>query len=156
MLLVFFLFNWIGGDPAYFLAGKIPNPETIANIRKQLGVDEPYIVQLWIFVKQILSGDFGASWSTNERVTQIFATRLGPSLTVLVPLLMISTILGMAAAMLVAYVRDSLTDRAVMVACTVAQSVSILVYILVSSTSSPTSSAGSRCRAGASRSWITC
>ena len=131
VLLVFFVFNFVGGDPAYLLAGKIPNPETIANIRKQLGVDEPYVVQLWIFVKQILTGDFGASWSTNERVSQIFATRLGPSLTVLVPLLMISTLLGMAAAMLIAYVRGSLTDRAVMVACTVAQSVSILVYILV-------------------------
>ena len=131
ILLVFFLFNWIGGDPAYLLAGKIPNPETVANIRKQLGVDEPYTVQLWIFVKQALHGDFGVSWSTNERVADIFATRLGPSLTVLVPLLLISTILSMAAAMLVAYVRGSLTDRAVMIACTVAQSISILVYILV-------------------------
>jgi peptide/nickel transport system permease protein len=131
VLLVFFLFNWVGGDPAYLLAGKIPNPETIANIRKQLGVDEPYAVQLWIFVKQVLSGDFGVSWSTNERVSEIFASRLGPSLTVLVPLLAISTLLGMAAAMLVAYVRGSLTDRAVMIACTVGQSISILVYILV-------------------------
>jgi peptide/nickel transport system permease protein len=131
VLLVFFLFNWIGGDPAYILAGKISNPETIANIRRQLGVDQPYAVQLWIFVKQILSGDFGVSWSTNEAVNNIFRTRLGPSLTVLVPLLVISTLLGMAAAMLVAYLRGSLTDRAVMVACTVAQSVSILVYILV-------------------------
>ena len=131
VLLVFFLFNWIGGDPAYLLAGKISNPETIENIRKQLGVDQPYSVQLWIFVKQILTGDFGVSWNTNESVTRIFRTRLGPSLTVLVPLLLISTLLSMAAAMLVAYVRGSLTDRAVMVACTVAQSVSILVYILV-------------------------
>jgi peptide/nickel transport system permease protein len=131
ILLVFFLFNWVGGDPAYLLGGKIPNPETIANIRRQLGVDEPYAVQLWLFVKQVLHGDFGVSWSTNERVSEIFATRLGPSLTVLVPLLMISTILGMAAAMLVAYVRGSLTDRAVMIACTVGQSISILVYILV-------------------------
>ena len=131
VLLVFFLFNWIGGDPAYLLAGKISNPTTIENIRKQLGVDQPYTVQLWIFVKQILSGDFGVSWNTNESVTNIFKTRLGPSLTVLVPLLLISTLLSMAAAMLVAYVRGSLTDRAVMVGCTVAQSISILVYILV-------------------------
>ena len=131
VLLVFFLFNWVGGDPAYLLAGKISNPETIENIRKQLGVDQPYSVQLWIFVKQILTGDFGVSWNTNESVARIFRTRLGPSLTVLVPLLAISTLLSMAAAMLVAYVRGSLTDRALMVACTVAQSVSILVYILV-------------------------
>src|SRR6059036_2795025 len=90
VLLVFFLFNWVGGDPAYVLAGKISSAEQIENIRRQLGVDQPYTVQLWIFVKQIASGDFGASWSTNERVAEIFATRLGPSLTVLVPLLAIS------------------------------------------------------------------
>jgi peptide/nickel transport system permease protein len=131
VLLVFFLFNWVGGDPAYLLAGKISNPATIENIRRQLGVDQSYAVQLWIFVKQILSGDFGASWATNERVSSVFLTRLGPSLTVLVPLLLISTLLGMAGAMLVAHLRGSLTDRAVMIACTVGQSISILVYILV-------------------------
>ena len=131
VLLVFFLFNWVGGDPAYLLAGKISNPETIENIRRQLGVDQPYSVQLWIFIKQILSADFGASWATNEPVSAIFGTRLGPSLTVLVPLLLVSTLLGMAGAMLVAYLRGSLADRAVMIACTVGQSISILVYILV-------------------------
>jgi peptide/nickel transport system permease protein len=131
MLLVFVLFNWIGGDPAYLLAGKIANPEQIENIRRGLGVDQPYWVQLRIFLQQVLTGDFGTSWATQERVSEIFATRLGPSLTVLVPLLAISTVLSLAAAMLVAYLRGSLTDRAVMVACTVAQSISILVYILV-------------------------
>jgi len=131
VLLVFFLFNWVGGDPAYILAGKIANPESIENIRRSLGVDQPYWVQLWIFIQQVAVADFGASWSTNERVSQIFATRLGPSLTVLLPLLVVSTILALAAAMLVAYYRGSLTDRAIMIGCTVGQSVSILVYILV-------------------------
>ena len=131
MLLVFLLFNWVGGDPAYVLAGKVTSPERIEEIRRSLGVDQPYWVQLWIFVKQAALGDFGASWSTNERVSQIFATRLGPSLTVLIPLLLVSTVLALAAAMLVAYYRGSLTDRAIMIACTVGQSISILVYILV-------------------------
>ena len=131
VILVFLLFNWVGGDPAYMLAGKIANAERIEEIRRGLGIDQPYWVQLWIFIKQIAVGDFGASWSTNERVSQIFLTRLGPSLTVLIPLLLVSTVLGMAFAMLVAYYRGSLTDRAVMIACTVGQSVSILVYILV-------------------------
>ena len=131
VLLVFFLFNWVGGDPAYLLAGKISNPEQIENIRRQLGVDQPYYIQLWIFIRQIATGDFGVSWSTNEQVSQIFATRLIPSLTVLVPLLVIGTLLSMAAAMLVAYVRGALTDRLIMIGCTVGQSISILVYIIV-------------------------
>jgi peptide/nickel transport system permease protein len=131
MALVFLLFNWIGGDPAYLLAGKIPDPERVENIRRQLGVDQPWHIQFWIFVQQVATADFGASWATNERVSAIFTTRLAPSLTVLVPMLVISTVLAMAAAMLVAYFRGSLTDRAIMIGCTVGQSVSILVYILV-------------------------
>jgi len=131
MLLVFVLFNWIGGDPAYLLAGKFSDPQRIENIRRQLGIDRPFYVQFWIFLKQVVTGDFGASWATNERVSDIFTTRLGPSLTVLVPMLLVSTLLAMAAAMLVAYVRGSLTDRAVMIGCTLGQSISILVYILV-------------------------
>src|SRR5450432_3603131 len=95
VLLVFFLFNLVGGDPAYLLAGKITNPEQIENIRRQLGIDRPYYVQLWIFLGQIATGDFGVSWATNEKVSAIFATRLGPSLTVLVPMLVIGTALSM-------------------------------------------------------------
>ncbi len=131
ILLVFILFNWVGGDPAYVLAGKISSAEQIENIRRQLGVDQPYYVQLWIFIKQVLTADFGASWSTNETVSHIMATRLGPSLTVLVPLLIISTLVAIGLALGVAYVRGSLTDRAVMIVCTVGLSISILVYIIV-------------------------
>src|SRR5437762_11981228 len=131
VLLVFVLFNTVGGDPAYVLAGKISSQEQIDNIRRQIGVDQPYYVQLAIFVKQIVTADFGASWSTNERVSNILATRLGPSLTVLVPLLVISTLIAIALALAVAYVRGSLTDRMVMIVCTVGLSISILVYIIV-------------------------
>lgn len=131
VLLVFLLFNWVGGDPAYVLAGKMSNPEQIANIRRQLGIDQPFIVQLWIFIKQIATFDFGSSWSTGESVADIIRTRLGPSLTILIPLTILETMLAVALALAIAFVRGSLTDRLVMVACTVGMSISILVYIIV-------------------------
>jgi peptide/nickel transport system permease protein len=120
-----------GGDPAYLLAGKMADADEIANIRRQLGTDLPAHTQLWIFVKQIVSFDFGQAWSTGEPVSSIISTRLGPSLTVLVPLTLLETVIGVALALSIAFVRGSLTDRAVMVACTVGMSVSILVYIIV-------------------------
>jgi peptide/nickel transport system permease protein len=131
VLLVFFLFNWVGGDPAYLLAGKMADPSAIENIRRQLGTDQPYATQLWIFVKQIATFDFGNAWSTGEPVSHIISSRLGPSLTVLVPLTILETFFGIALALAIAFVRGSLTDRAVMVACTAGMSVSILVYIIV-------------------------
>jgi peptide/nickel transport system permease protein len=131
ILLIFFLFNAVGGDPAQVLAGKISNPEQIANIRKQLGVDEPYWYQLWVFVKQVFTFDFGRSWSTNEEVSRIILTRVGPTLTIMVPVLIIETSLSVMFAIMVAYVRGSLTDRAIMIVCTTAMSISFLVYIIV-------------------------
>ncbi len=131
IVLVFVLFNWVGGDPAYLLAGKMADEAAIANIRAQLGIDQPVWVQLGIFLKQILTFDFGNAWSTGEPVSHIIASRLGPSLTVLVPLTLLETFLGIALALAIAFVRGSLTDRAVMVACTVGMSISILVYIIV-------------------------
>ena len=130
ILLIFFLFNWVGGDPAQVLAGKISNPEQIANIRKQLGVDQPYWYQLWVFVQQVFTFDFGRSWSTNEEVSRILLTRVGPTLTIMVPVLLIETVLAVVFAIMVAYVRGSLTDRAIMVICTTAMSISFLVYII--------------------------
>lgn len=131
VLLVFVLFNWVGGDPAYLLAGKMSDAASIENIRRQLGVDQPWHVQLWIFVKQVATFDFGQSWATGEAVSDILGTRLGPSLTVLVPLTVLETVLGIALALAVAFLRGSLTDRMLMVACTVGMSISILVYIIV-------------------------
>ena len=113
------------------LAGKITNLEQIENIRKQLGVDQPYWYQLWIFVKQIVTFDFGRSWATNEAVSNILITRVGPTLTIMIPVLLLETILGVILAIGVAYVRGTLTDRAIMMVCTVAMSISFLVYIIV-------------------------
>ena len=131
ILLVFFLFNWVGGDPAYVLAGKISNPEQIAAIRRELGVDRSIGVQLLVFVRQVATLDFGRSWATGELVSSILQTRVGPTLTVMVPVLVLETLLAVVLALGVAHLRGSLTDRAVMVTCTVAMSISFLVYIIV-------------------------
>jgi len=131
ILLVFVLFNWVGGDPAQVLAGKVPDPAQIENIRRQLGLDQPWWVQLWIFVQQVFTFDFGRSWSTNQLVSEVLLTRIGPTLTIMVPMLLLETLLAVTLALLVAYVRGSLTDRAVMLVTTIAMSISFLVYIIV-------------------------
>ena len=131
VLLVFFLFKAFGGDPAEILGGLSASPEQINAIRQQLGLNEPWWVQLGIFLKQIVSFDWGRSWATNESVANLFATRLPATLTVMVPILILDTLLAIPIALLVAYLRGSLTDRTIMVATTVALSISFLVYVIV-------------------------
>ncbi len=131
ILLVFFLFKYFGGDPSELLAGMSATPEQIASIRGQLGLDRPVTEQLWIFIKQIASFEWGSSWATKEPIDNLFATRLPATLTIMVPILILEVALAIVAGVAVAYVRGSLTDRLVMVITTVALSISFLVYVVV-------------------------
>ena len=131
VLLVFFLFKYFGGDPAEILGGLNASPEQIDAIREQLGLNKPVLEQLWIFVQQILTFDWGRSWATQESVANLFATRLPATLTVMVPILVLEVLLAIPFALAVAYVRGSLTDRSIMVLTTVALSISFLVYVIV-------------------------
>jgi len=130
ILLIFFLFKFFGGDPAEILAGQIADKAQIEAIRQNLGLDQPWWVQLWIFLKQIFSFDFGQSWMTKEKVSTLFATRLPATLTVMIPILLLDVCLAVPLAMLVAYVRGSLADRTIVAICVLAMSISFLVYII--------------------------
>jgi peptide/nickel transport system permease protein len=131
VLLVFFLFKYFGGDPAEILGGLNATPEQIAAIRQQLGLDQPVWVQLGIYLKSIVTFDWGKSWATNEAVSSLFASRLPATLTVMLPILVLDVLLALPLAMWVAYRRGSLADRTLMVITTVALSISFLVYIIV-------------------------
>ena len=131
VLLVFFLFKYFGGDPAEILGGLNATQEQIAAIRQTLGLDQPWYVQLGIYLKSIATFDWGKSWATNEAVSSLFATRLPATLTVMTPILILDVLLALPIAMWVAYRRGSLADRTIMVVTTVALSISFLVYIIV-------------------------
>ena len=130
VLLVFFLFRRFGVDPAQTLAGLDATPREIAEIRQQLGLDEPWWIQLALFAKGIVTFDWGRSWATNETIAHLMATRVPATLTVALPILLLDTLIAIPIALGVAYVRGSLTDRAIMVATTVALSISFLVYVI--------------------------
>ena len=131
VLLVFFLFKAFGNDPAEILAGLNASQQTVEAIRTQLGLNDPWYVQLGIYLKGIATFDWGRSWATNESVAHLFATRLPATLTVMLPILVLDTLLALPIAMWVAYRRGSLGDRAIMIASTLALSISFLVYIIV-------------------------
>ena len=131
ILLVFFLFTYFGGDPAEIMGGLQATPEQIESMRNQLGLNKPVWEQLWLFVTKVTTFNWGSSWATQESITNIFKTRLPATLTIMIPILVLEVGLAIVAGMAVAYVRGSLTDRAVMIITTVALSVSFLVYVII-------------------------
>lgn len=131
VLLVFFLFKFFGGDPAEIIGGLNATAQQVDAIREQLGLNQPWYVQLGIYFKSIVTLDWGRSWATQEAVSNIFATRLPATLTVMFPILILDALIALPIAMWVAYRRGSLADRTIMVITTVALSVSFLVYIIL-------------------------
>lgn len=130
MLLLFVLYNLVGGDPSYILAGKSINAEVLASIRAQLGLDKSLPEQFWVFVKQVLTMDFGTSWATQQPVSEIINSRIGPSMMLLLTWQFTSLVFSLFFAACVAYYNGSVLDRAFTIISTVAMSISILVYII--------------------------
>jgi len=131
VLLVFLLFKFFGNDPAEVIAGLNGTQAQVEAIRDQLGLNRPWYVQLGIYLKSVATLDWGRSWVTNEAVSNIFASRLPATLTVMLPILILDALIALPIAMWVAYRRGSLSDRAIMIISTVALSVSFLVYIII-------------------------
>ena len=102
----------VGGDPAYILAGKNVEPEADCHM-SAFNLDQPYYIQLWIFIKQILTFNFGNSWSTGEAVSSTTATRRLHDGAGTADIL--ETLLSIALALAIAFKRGSFTDRSVMI-----------------------------------------
>ncbi len=130
MLLLFILYNWVGGDPSYILAGKSLSDEMLASIRSQLGLDKSQLEQFFIFIQQVLTMDFGTSWSTQQPVSEIINSRIGPSIMLILSWQLISLAVSLVFAASVAFFNGSIYDRTVTILSTFAMSISILVYII--------------------------
>ena len=61
-VLVFLMLRLTPGDPAAIIAGDNANTEQVALIRSRLGLDRPMFVQFFIWLGNILQGDFGESF----------------------------------------------------------------------------------------------
>ncbi len=128
--LLFVIFNVVPGDPVYQLAGKHANAETLASIRAEYGLDKPAIVQYGNLLKQLVSLDFGRSYATKQKITDMIIDGAGPSFSLVAPPFFLSTFLSLMIGMILAVFRGRWMDRLSVAMCVAGQSVSVLVYIL--------------------------
>ena len=77
--IAFMLFQFVG-DPVVFMLGQDATPEKIQQLRQDLGLDQPFIVQFAHFVLHALQGDFGVSLRQGAKVSGLIAERLPATL----------------------------------------------------------------------------
>ena len=129
-LLVFVLFTFAGEDPVRMKLGPHATPESIAELRRLWGLDQPYWAQFLDFLKQIVTFDYGRSYDHGERLSELFTAGAKVSLSLTLPPYLIGLCVNVSLAMLIAYKRGSWFDRFATGGAVMAMSISYLVYII--------------------------
>lgn len=118
------------GDPAFQLAGKNATHEQIATLRAELGLDKPLVEQYFIFIKQVVTLDWGQSWHTNESINKMILRGISPTLSLTLPPFVVSFFLCLAFAFFSTHFRNTWIDRSLVLFCLAQMSISYLVFIL--------------------------
>jgi peptide/nickel transport system permease protein len=129
-LIVFMLFDVVGGNPAYRMLGKNASPKEIKEMEHQLGLDQPLLVRYGQYLGQLARLDFGRSWSTRQKISVMIKEGIVPSLSLAVPAFIFGTILAIFVSLIAAFYRNRWPDRILVIISVMAMSVSMLVYII--------------------------
>jgi peptide/nickel transport system permease protein len=117
-VITFILVRLIPGDPARVLLGTRSTPEAIANIRAQYGLDLPLWQQYFYFLENLGSGEMGKSILYKIDVLKLVATRLEPTLALVLTSVVLSILIAVPLAALSARSRGRLADHMVRIVST--------------------------------------
>ena len=145
-LITFSLFHIALGNQAEVMAGKHATEQTIKDLERKYGWDKPLFLdtqslrtgnlkpafdsQFIFYLKQIVTLNFGRSYSTRQKISTMILDGLGPSLSLLVPAFIFGSLLGICIALFCAFFRNSFVDRALVILSIAGMSLSMLAYII--------------------------
>src|SRR5215471_6298416 len=93
--LVFMVIHLIPGDAAAVLAGPNATPEALAAIRKDMGLDQPLLVQYVVWVAHLLQGDLGKSTLSGQPITKLLQARAPATIELTLAAMAISMIIAL-------------------------------------------------------------
>ncbi len=133
---VFLLMHLIPGDPVRTMLGGETDEAVVQAYREKLHLTEPLPVQYWLWLKNALRGDFGTSYALNgQDIGELLWQRFPITMSLAVPCILVSTILGVLLGVLSAIHRGSVFDQIVTVILTAMNGVPIfwigIVFIWV-------------------------
>ena len=110
-VIVFIIMALIPGDPATAILGSFATPENVEKLNRDLGLDKPMIQRYFIWLGNMLQGDFGRSFSLNKDVLDEIFERFGATLVLAGVSFVLCSILGVVAGALSASRQFGITDK---------------------------------------------
>jgi peptide/nickel transport system permease protein len=130
-VVVFLLVQLVPGDPARTILGPGATAEGIAQVRAELGLDKPLVVQFMDYVGGLLTGDFGRSLTINKPVTEIILPRFENTVILSGAALLICVGAGVPLGMIAAKKQYSIFDRLAMFTSLVGATIPVYWLALV-------------------------
>ncbi len=109
-IMVFCLQQLMPGDPALVLAGEERDPAVLAQIRQELWLDRPLVIQYFHWIGNVLQGDLGFSWRIRQPVLQLVATKLPVTMQLAAMAFVISVSIGVPMGILSAVKKNTFWD----------------------------------------------
>jgi len=112
-VIVFVIMALIPGDPATAILGSYATPENVARLNRDLGLDKSLVEQYFIWLGNMLSGDFGTSFALNRPVLDEVMERFNATLVLAGTAFVLCAVLGIAAGVVSAANQYGLADKAI-------------------------------------------
>lgn len=113
-VVIFLVVEVAPGDPASYMLGLNAQPETVAALRTELGLDQPKLHRYLSWVGGMMTGDFGISYTYRTPVAQMVTERLWISLPLALFALTLAILLAFPAGLIAAATRGRAPDFGVM------------------------------------------
>lgn len=113
--ITFFLLYVLPADPVRQIAGRSATAQTVENIRQQLGLDQPFLVQYWRYLSGLVQGDLGRSYLQKSEVSVLIAARLPASLLLMAGAIFCELVLGLTMGIIAAMRRGTALDQSLMI-----------------------------------------
>ena len=132
-LFVFLLLRLSPGDPAAIIAGDMASPEQLAAIRESLGLNQPLYRQFFVWIWQLLQGDFSTSLMAPTPVLNMIGQRLEPTLSLALVSIVFTILISVPLGVLAAWKHGSWIDNLVMSTSVLGFSIPVFVigYVLI-------------------------
>jgi peptide/nickel transport system permease protein len=113
-IVIFALTNIVPGDPARFMLGMNAQPDTVAALHKELGLDQPAVIRYFHWLGGLLVGEFGTSYTYKVPVAELVSNRLWVSLPLALYALVLAILIAFPAGIVSAAKRNSPADVSIM------------------------------------------
>lgn len=112
--LVFSLIHLVPGDPAQAMMGDGAAPQDVAELRKNLGLDQPLLSQYATFLRHAITGDLGTSFRTGQPVTTMILERVPATVELAVASMIVAILIAIPLGVIAAVRRGTAVDVAAM------------------------------------------